>query len=129
MYIALSWLSLGQFADCHYAPFMTLHVIGAKCLGFVKAGSMQWMCAQKYSQPSRLAPTVSGLEGVKAQHWLQLLIKNQFDTLKKKEHLIREPMLHQLLDFILNMVIAGHYKFLSPIYRFSNESQYDIYNI
>lgn len=32
--------SLGQFADCHYTAFMTLHVIGAKCLGFVIAGSM-----------------------------------------------------------------------------------------
>lgn len=32
--------SLGQFADCHQAPFMTLHVIGAKCLGFVIAVSM-----------------------------------------------------------------------------------------
>ena len=33
--------SLGQFADCHYAAFMTLHVIGAKCLGSVIAGSMR----------------------------------------------------------------------------------------
>lgn len=59
-------------------------------------------CAQKYSQPSRLAPTESGLKGVKAWDWLQLLIKNQFDTLKK-EHLIGGEMLHQLLDFIHNM--------------------------
>lgn len=40
------WVS---FDDCHYAAFMALHVIGAKCLGFVVAGGMWRMCSKIFT--------------------------------------------------------------------------------
>lgn len=76
-------LRLGQFADCNHAAFVPLHMISAKWCGITILNSMECICSENILIFADWLPLWVGLKRQKAQDWLQLLIKNQLDTLNR----------------------------------------------
>lgn len=98
------WVS---FDDCHYAAFMALHVIGAKCLGFVVVGGMWRMCSKIFTA-FQIGSYCEWARGGKGPGLITIVNQEsvRYTQKKKKGHVIRGPMLRH------NMVTVGQYKYI-----------------